>query len=138
MQLPGTAVLEFVISPVLRAVAKTRADEEHVAILDERRQGEPEFSMRNSLSTASSVNSFAVHTPCNNKKNAFHSLNKETMGPFTPLKLSQMTAGWCIYIWPSPDECKPCSIPLQSRSECGLHSILRHLLSGTQGCGLEV
>ena len=101
MQLPGTAVLEFVISPVLRAVAKTRADEKHVAILDERRQGEPEFSMWNSLSTASSVNSFAVHTPCNNNKKAFHSLNKETMGPFTLVKLSQMTAGWCIYIWPS-------------------------------------
>ena len=34
IQLLGKDVLEFVISPVLRAVAKTRANEEHVAILD--------------------------------------------------------------------------------------------------------
>ena len=62
------AALEFVVSPVLRAVAQARADEEHVAVLDEGWQREPEFLMRNNLRAAAPVYGFAVHTPCKQNK----------------------------------------------------------------------
>ena len=45
--------------------------------------------------------------------------------------------GYCIYVRLSRDGCDLCSAWLKSSAEGSSHSALRHLLSGTQSCGLE-
>ena len=54
------------------------------------------------------------------------------------LHLHLAGVGYYIYTWLPWGRCKPHSAWLQSRAECGLHSVACDLPSGTQRCGLKV